>query len=137
MTPPDQTMKFRLTLGGNAAFLRFYGELNDFLAPERSGRTLVHRFDVSPSIKDAIESIGVPHPEVELMVANHEPVDFSYSVQPGDYISVYPTFHSIDVGRISRASAEVGAASPFCAGCASRASCGLSSVARLRRTVSE
>jgi len=93
-------MKVRVSLGGSAAFVRFYGELNDFLPPDRRGRMLVHRFDVSPSIKDAIESLGVPHPEIELIVVNHEPVDFSYSLQTGDYVSVYPAFHSIDLGTV-------------------------------------
>lgn len=93
-------MKVRVALGGSAAFIRFYGELNDFLAPERRGCMLVHRFDVSPSIKDAIESLGVPHPEVELMVVNHEPAGFGYALESGDYVSVYPAFHSIDLGSI-------------------------------------
>jgi uncharacterized protein with PIN domain len=94
-------MKFRVALGGSAAFIRFYGELNDFLPPDRRGRMLIHRFDVSPSIKDAIESIGVPHPEVELIVVNTEPADFSYSLRSGDYVSVYPAFHSIDIRQLS------------------------------------
>jgi uncharacterized protein len=95
-------MKFRVALGASAAFFRFYGELNDFLPPERRGRILLHRFDVSSSVKDAIESIGVPHPEIELIVANHEPVGFNHPVASGDYISVYPAFHSIDLGGIPR-----------------------------------
>ncbi len=61
---------------------------------------LVHRFDVSPSIKDAVESLGVPHPEIELLVANHTPVDFSYPLASGDYVSVFPAFHSIDLGPV-------------------------------------
>jgi uncharacterized protein with PIN domain len=98
MPAANLTMKLRLSLGGSYAFFRFYGELNDFLTPDHRGCTLVHRFDVSPSIKDAIETLGIPHPEVELIVANHEPVDFSYLLRPGDYVSVFPAFHSIDLG---------------------------------------
>mgnify|MGYP000996667345 CR=1 FL=1 len=100
--PSDHTLKLRIALGNSGAFLRFYGELNDFLPAAQRGRMLVHRFDVSPSIKDAIESAGVPHPEVGLIVANREPVDFSYSLQRGDYVSVYPAFHSIDLGPMPR-----------------------------------
>lgn len=98
----DLKTKLRIPLGGTAAFIRFYGELNDFLSPERRGRLLVQPFHVRPSIKDVVESLGVPHPEVELMVVNHEPVDFSYSVANGDSISVYPAFHSIDLGTLPR-----------------------------------
>lgn len=82
--------------------MRFYGELNDFLPADRRGRLVAHRFDVSPSVKDAIESIGVPHPEVELVVVNSQPVDFSYSLKSGDFVSVYPAFHSIDLGSLPR-----------------------------------
>ena len=82
----------RVTFGGSAAFVRFYGELNDFLPPGKRGRMLVSRFNVSPSIKDAVESLGVPHPEIELLVANHTPVDFSYALASGDYVSVFPPF---------------------------------------------
>jgi uncharacterized protein with PIN domain len=53
-------------------------------------------------VKDAIESAGVPHPEVELVVVNSQPVDFSYSLQSGDFVSVYPAFHSIDLGSLPR-----------------------------------
>lgn len=100
--PAEHKLRLRIPIGGTAAFLRFYGELNDFLPAQHRGRIVMHSFDVSPSIKDAIESIGVPHPEVALIVANREPVNFSYPLQRGDYVSVYPAFHSIDLGATPR-----------------------------------
>ena len=99
---PEKKLKLKLTLGGSGAFVRFYGELNDFLPPARRGRLIPHRFDVGPSVKDAIESLGVPHPEVELVVVNSQPVDFSHALKTGDFISVYPAFHSIDLGSLPR-----------------------------------
>ncbi len=57
---------------------------------------------MSPSVKEAIESIGVPHPEVELVVVNSQPVDFSYPLKSGDFVSVYPAFHSIELGSVPR-----------------------------------
>ncbi|HEY1343322.1 MAG TPA: Mut7-C RNAse domain-containing protein [Bryobacteraceae bacterium] len=99
---PEEKLKLKLTLGGSGAFVRFYGELNDFLPPARRGRLVAHRFDVGPSVKDAIESIGVPHPEVELVVVNSQPVDFSHTLKAGDFVSVYPAFHSIDLGSLPR-----------------------------------
>jgi hypothetical protein len=96
----ESKLKLRWTFGGTAAFFRFYGELSDFLPPARRGRMLLHRFDVSPSVKAAIEGFGVPHPEVGLIVANREAVDFSYAVGSGDFIGVYPAFHSIDVSSL-------------------------------------
>ena len=77
------------------ALVRFYAQLNDFLLPERRARNLTCSFDVSGSVKDMIESLGVPHTEVDLILANGEPVDFTYRVHEGDRISVYPEFQSI------------------------------------------
>ena len=63
------------------ADVRFYAQLNDFLPPEKRAQTITCSFDVSGSVKDMIESLGVPHTEVDLILANGEPVDFTYRVQ--------------------------------------------------------
>jgi uncharacterized protein with PIN domain len=44
-----------------------------------------------------IESFGVPHPEIDLILANGKSVGFSYKVNDGDKISVYPVFESLDI----------------------------------------
>ena len=49
-----------------------------------------------------MESLGAPHTEVDLIVANGDSVDFGYRVRDGDRISFYPRFESIDVGPILR-----------------------------------
>lgn len=79
------------------AEVRFYSELNDFVAPWRRGRTTAYAFAVSGSVKDVIEALGVPHTEVDLVLANGESVDFSYRVKDGDRISVYPPFEALDI----------------------------------------
>jgi uncharacterized protein with PIN domain/sulfur carrier protein ThiS len=84
------------------ARLRFYEELNDFLPPARRKVEFEHRFDRRTSIKDMIESLGVPHPEVELILVNGRSVDFSHIVADGDRISVYPVFESLDVSSLIR-----------------------------------
>jgi uncharacterized protein len=77
------------------AEFRFYGPLNDFLLSRR--RQVAIRRDVADgqTIKDAIEALGVPHPEVALVTANGLTVDFAYRVCDGDRIAVYPAFVSI------------------------------------------
>jgi uncharacterized protein with PIN domain len=85
---------------------RFYAELNDFLPPKKRQRTFVHAFELSSSIKDMIESLGVPHTEVDLILVNGESVDFSYLVQDGDRISVYPVFEAIDINPVLRVRPE-------------------------------
>lgn len=85
--------------------LRFYAELQDCLPAARGGRArggFDHAFSGQISVKDMVESLGVPHTEVDLILANGDSVDFSYRVRDGDRISIYPRFESIDVGPILR-----------------------------------
>jgi hypothetical protein len=71
------------------ARFRFYAELNDFLPPVRRARTFSHDFLDLATVKDRIESFGVPHTEVDLILANGESVDFTYVVRDGDFVSVW------------------------------------------------
>ncbi|MGB3312275.1 MAG: Mut7-C RNAse domain-containing protein [Nodosilinea sp.] len=73
-------------------FFQFYAELNDFLSPDRKQVEFTHWLNEPASIKDAIEALGVPHPEVDLILVNGESVGFDYLTQNGDRISVYPRF---------------------------------------------
>ncbi len=80
-----------------SATFRFYAELNDHLRPNQQYRTLERRFFVPGTVKDAIESFGVPHPEIELILVNGESVGFDHPVAGGDRVAVYPVFESLDV----------------------------------------
>jgi uncharacterized protein len=82
--------------------VRFYGSLNDFLAPERRGVEIVHTVNGQGSVKDLIESLGPPHPEVDMVLVNGEAVDFSHRVEHGQRLAVYPAFSSIDVAPLVR-----------------------------------
>jgi uncharacterized protein len=73
-----------------SAFFRFYAELNDFLPSYKKQVEIEHFFTEKASIKDMIESFGIPHPEVDCIEVNGKPVDFSYIVQDRDTINVYP-----------------------------------------------
>ena len=81
---------------------RFYAELNDFLPPPRRMVSFTHTFAGSVSVKDMIESLGVPHTEVDLILANGRSVDFTYLVAGGDRLSVYPVFESLDITPVLR-----------------------------------
>jgi uncharacterized protein len=72
------------------AFFHFYGELNDFLPPHKREVKIAHVFHEKASIKDTIEALGVPHPEVDGIEVNGRAVDFSHIVQDGDVVNVYP-----------------------------------------------
>jgi uncharacterized protein len=78
-------------------YIRFYEELNDFLPMEKRKNKFVYDIFGSPSVKDVIESLGVPHTEVDLILVNGKSIDFSYNVQDEDDISVYPVFETLDI----------------------------------------
>ncbi len=80
--------------------LRLYAELNDFVPPGKRQRTLTVALRERDSVKDVIESQGVPHTEVDLIVVDGEPVGFDYQVRDGDRIAAYPAFRSIDVSSL-------------------------------------
>lgn len=82
--------------------IRFYEELNDFLTPERVKKRFSFDFFGSPSVKDIIESLGVPHTEVDLILVGGRSVDFSYNAENGDDIAVYPVFESFDIKDVQR-----------------------------------
>ncbi len=81
--------------------IRFYEELNDFLPTEKRKKDFVYHFTGNPSIKDVIEAIGVPHPEVDLILVNGLSLDFQYNIQSCDRVSVYPVFELIDISPIN------------------------------------
>ncbi len=84
------------------ACFRFYAQLNDFLPCEKKGVTFVYAFEVGGAVKDLIEALGVPHPEIDLILVNGVTADFFCPVLDGDRISVYPRFQSIDVEHLTR-----------------------------------
>jgi uncharacterized protein with PIN domain len=84
------------------ARFRFYAELNDFLPPARRYAEFACEFLDIATVKDRIESFGVPHTEVDLILVNGEPVDFASRVRDGDRVSVYPVFESFDIAPLAR-----------------------------------
>jgi uncharacterized protein with PIN domain len=86
----------------NHASFRFYAELNDFLPAHRKQVTFSYAFNGQPSVKDTIEALGVPHTEVDLILVNGQSADFSYRINDGDQVSIYPMFESIDIATVLR-----------------------------------
>jgi uncharacterized protein len=82
--------------------LRFYEELNDFLPPARRKRAFTVEVDRARSVKDAIESAGVPHTEVDLVIVDGASVGFGHLLRGGERVAVYPMFESLDVAPLVR-----------------------------------
>jgi uncharacterized protein len=83
------------------AMFRFYEELNDFLPVEKRKVPFEYSFNCRPSVKDAVEAIGVPHTEIDMIIVNGVSVTFSYNLSDNDYVSVYPVFESFDMSGIT------------------------------------
>lgn len=81
---------------------RFYEELNDFLAPERRKIAFDYAFNGTPSVKDSIEAIGVPHPEVDLILVDDVSVGFDHQLTGGERVAVYPMFERVDIAPLAR-----------------------------------
>jgi len=82
--------------------VRCYDELNDLLAPSRRGGELTVEVAVGTTVKDLVESLGVPHTEIDVILVNGESVEFTRQVSDGDRVSVYPVFEALDVTPITR-----------------------------------
>ena len=81
------------------ARFRFY---NDFLSQDRRFVEFEYDFLDIATVKDRIESFGVPHVEVDLILVNGQSVDFSHRVQDGDRLSIYPVFEAFDIAGLTR-----------------------------------
>lgn len=90
-SPPQQTAEFR-----------FYAELNDFLPAHRRKRAFFYTFSGSPAVKDTIEAIGVPHTEIDVILADGRSVGFDHHLADGERIAVYPMFERLDVSPLTR-----------------------------------
>ena len=75
--------------------VRFYAELNDFLPPHRRQRAFKYRFQGTPSVKDTVEAIGVPHTEVDVILVDGKSVDFCHVLRGGERVAVYPVFEGL------------------------------------------
>ncbi|MCG7899807.1 MAG: Mut7-C ubiquitin/RNAse domain-containing protein [Candidatus Thiodiazotropha weberae] len=82
--------------------LRFYEELNDFLPSPLRKRDIEREIQPGESLKHLIESMGVPHTEIEVVLVNGISVDLGPQLQGGERISVYPQFESLDVTPLLR-----------------------------------
>jgi uncharacterized protein len=84
------------------AFFRFYAELNTLLQEKNRYRDIEQVFQGKQTVKHLIESLGIPHTEVDLILVNGTSVDFSYVPEEGDHISIYPIFESFDISTLNR-----------------------------------
>jgi hypothetical protein len=83
------------------AILRFYAELNDFLPPQRRQCDWALEFAPPAPARHLIETCGVPHTEVELILRDGALLALEDKVMTGDRLAVYPRFRSFDLGSLA------------------------------------
>jgi len=72
------------------ATLTFHGDLIDFLKKAHAEGCIAYPFTNLSTVKHIIETLGVPHPEVDRIERDGLLVSFNYEVQSGDDLHVYP-----------------------------------------------
>jgi uncharacterized protein with PIN domain len=70
--------------------LRFHGDLNVFLRSRARDAVIERQFVEKTSIKDIIESCGVPHPEVDLILVDEQTVGFDHTLADDAKVEVFP-----------------------------------------------
>ncbi|MGB5200036.1 MAG: Mut7-C RNAse domain-containing protein [Sedimenticolaceae bacterium] len=84
------------------ATLRFYAELNDYLPAALRQRDITLDFRPPCPVRHLVETLQVPHTEIEILLINGVSVDLEATVYDGDRISVYPVWEAIDVAPLLR-----------------------------------
>ncbi|WP_141736487.1 Mut7-C RNAse domain-containing protein [Oligoflexus tunisiensis] len=76
-----------------AVTIRFHEELNDFLPRHEPGQAIAVTWHGRRTVKDLIESLGVPHVEIDIIQIHGTTVGLDYLVRDQDDIDVHPGFH--------------------------------------------
>src|SRR6266550_8354591 len=68
----------------------FHGDLPFFLGSRARDGIIERSLSEKTSVKDVIESCGVPHPEVDFILINGQPGDFNHPLKTNVDVDVYP-----------------------------------------------
>jgi uncharacterized protein with PIN domain len=96
-----------------SARFRFHGDLQGFLRREHREREFLHACARAASLKNAIESLGVPHTEVGRVTVNGAPATLQRTVREGDAIEVFPVETQMGTVPIFLADAHLGGLARF------------------------
>lgn len=78
--------------------LTFHGNLQELLVRRTAGAAEVrHNLERRASVKDVVESFGIPHPEIEQLTVNGRTIGFDSLVAERDHIEIWPLAPPCDV----------------------------------------
>jgi uncharacterized protein len=87
--------------------LCFHCDLDVFLGSKAGDAVIERQLAEKTSIKDVIESCGVPHPEVDLILVDEQTVGFDYTLASDTKVEVFPVEHR-DTARTEKQLQTVG-----------------------------
>ena len=74
-----------------SVLISFHDGLDYFLKPDQRRHQPIRRIvDCRTGVKDLIESCGIPHPEVDLILVDKRQVDFSFRIENDGMADVFP-----------------------------------------------
>jgi uncharacterized protein with PIN domain len=75
-------------------WIRAFGNLNDFLPSDYRQKPFRVKLNPGQTVKDAVESAGIPHVEIDVLTLNGHSVSFDALLRSGDLVNVYPLAES-------------------------------------------
>lgn len=85
-----QSVQAKIRIVSHCVQFRFYGELNDFIAPTRRDTEFAHLVGTTDTIKHVLESLGVPHTEIGHVTINGATRTLIARLAEGDRVDVFP-----------------------------------------------
>lgn len=83
------------------ARVTLHGDLRDFLPTSQRREDPAHlerSFDGHPAVKDVLEAVGVPHPEIAALAVNGIPVGLGHRLADGDRVEAWPAAGAAALG---------------------------------------
>lgn len=84
----------------NKVYIRLYGNLNK-LVSSKFQNEFEYNFLLPTTVKDIIESLGIPHTEISLILLDGHSVGWNAKIKNNSRISFFPFFHSFDISKLS------------------------------------
>lgn len=82
-------------------WVRCYQELGDHLPPFCRGRCFSVPIRSERTLAALLDLLELPREEVDLALINSRTAGFSDPVRPGDHVSLYPVFESLDIASVT------------------------------------
>jgi hypothetical protein len=80
--------------------IRFFGNLNDFLSAKKRYKPCITPVGGHQTVKDILESVGIPHAEVNVIRVNRCCVSFSHKPGADDRVEIFPLKYQFKSGQV-------------------------------------